>query len=96
MKYIEYISTGKGYLAITMFDEYILMDLKERAIKKRGKGNRDKNRVEKLKWTHIIDRENDCLAVALGKGYNYINVDQSRLGKPNLHFKSMDLFKDPK
>lgn len=96
MKYIEYIHASKGYLAITLYDEYILMDLRARAIKKRGKGNKDKNRVEKLKWAHIIDRENDCLAVVLGKGYNHLVSEQSRVGKPNLHFKSMELFKESK
>ena len=79
-----------------MYDEYILMDLKAKAIKKRGKGNKDKNRVEKLKWTHIIDRENDYLAVVLSKGYNHLINEQSRLGKPNLHFKTMELNKELK
>lgn len=93
MKYIEYLNADRGYLAITFYDEYIIMDLKNKNIKKRGKGNKDKNRVEKLKWAHIIDREGDWLAIVLGKGYNHLNSEQSRKGKPNLHFKSMDLYK---
>jgi hypothetical protein len=56
MRYIEYLHADKGYLAITFYDEYILMDLKNKIIRKRGKGNKDKNRIEKLKWAHIIDR----------------------------------------
>jgi hypothetical protein len=55
-RFIEYLHAAKGYLAITLYDEYIVMDLKSKVVKKRGKGNKDKNRVEKLKWTHIIDR----------------------------------------
>lgn len=56
MRYIECLNADKGYLAITLYDEYILMDLKNKIIRKRGKGNKDKNRIEKLKWAHIVDR----------------------------------------
>lgn len=92
--FIECLSAGKGYLGISYSEEYILFDLETKKIQKRGKGQRANNKVEKLRWIKIIDRHQFFLAHLLIKGYNHHNPQQSKMGKPNLHFKTQDLKKN--
>jgi hypothetical protein len=35
---------------------YIILSLKEKTIIKRGIGNKDRSKVEKLKWTLVVDK----------------------------------------
>jgi len=42
----------------------------------------------------IIDRHHVFLAFLLIKGYNHQNQAQSKLGKPNIHFKTQDTTKN--
>ena len=43
--FIECISAGKGYLAIGYTGEYILFDLENKKIQKRGKGKNKENQI---------------------------------------------------
>jgi hypothetical protein len=88
---IECISAGKGFLLIATCEEYILFNLGEKAIVKRGRGSKEKNRIEKLKWIEVLDRQESCLAFLMVKGFNHLNEEQSKVGKPNLHFKTVEL-----
>jgi hypothetical protein len=47
-----------------------------------------------MKWGQVLDREGEFLAIMLAKGFNHHNEAESKLGKPNLHFKSFDLQKE--
>ena len=49
--------------------------------------------MEKLKWIEVLDLEKDSMGFLLAKGYNHFNEQQSKMGKPNLHFKVTDLKK---
>ena len=39
----------------------------------------------------MLDREDEIINIALAKGFNYLNEGQSRMGKPNIHLKYVDL-----
>ena len=43
-----------------------------------------------------MDRNTDQVATFIVKGYNHINQAQSKIGKPNIHFKTIDLVKKEK
>ena len=43
--FIEGISAGKGYLAISYSEEYVMFDLETKKIQKRGKGNKAQNKI---------------------------------------------------
>lgn len=42
-----------------------------------------------IKWTQVIDHMDNLLGIVLVKGYNYSNSSQSRIGNPNIHFKTI-------
>jgi hypothetical protein len=78
---------GKGLLLVTTPKEQVVYDLVEQAIRKRMKGNN----ISMLKWGQIIDRKNSIATIFLARGYNHFNQAQSKEGKPNVHFKNIEL-----
>lgn len=83
---IEHMQARKGLLVLVSCKEYVLVDLTTREVKKRGKSVT----LDKLKWTQVVDRENTTVCILLLKGYNHYNPEQSKMGRPNLHFKVFD------
>ncbi len=84
---IEHIHTAKGLLLITSCREQITYDLTEQAIRRRVKGNN----IVMLKWGEIMERTGNVTSVFMAKGYNHMNSQQSKMGKPNVHFKLLEL-----
>lgn len=74
-------------LLITTSKEHIVYDLIEKTIRKRAKGTN----ISMLKWGQIIDRKDNYISFFIAKGYNHFNQEQSKLGKPNIHFKVLEL-----
>ena len=70
-------------MLILLSKEYSVFDIKERKIRKRGRGED----INRLKWGIIIQREESKVIIGLARGYNHLNSEQSREGKPTLHLK---------
>jgi hypothetical protein len=66
--------------------EYIFYDLKERTVKKRGKGTS----IACMKWGEVMDYTDRFISVILIKGFNHLIPTQSKGNKPNIHFKNID------
>lgn len=62
------------------------MNLQDKLIWKRGRGV-DSKAVQRLKWARILNRKDNKVSFVIAKGYNHHNEAQSRVGKPNIHFK---------
>lgn len=88
---IEGLSAAKGFLGIATCEEYVLFDLVTRVAMKRGKGTKESNRIDKLKWIEVLDRSDSYLAYVVIKGYNHLSQKQSKMGKPNVHFKTSSI-----
>lgn len=82
---IENLHASKGFLLITACKEHIIYDLEDFTIRKRAKGSQ----VLMLKWGQIIDRKGNWVSMFLAKGYNHFNEAQSKMGKPNIHFRTL-------
>lgn len=93
--HIEYIHANKGLLIVTSCEEYIIIDLKDKVIVKRGKGSKTDNKVDRLRWVVIVDldAQEKFVTVGVGKGYNHHNSKQTKEGKPNLHFRTFPVCK---
>lgn len=78
---------GKGLLLVTTSKEQVVYDLVEQSIRKRMKGTN----ISMLKWGQLIDRKGSIATIFLARGYNHFNEAQSKLGKPNVHFKNIEL-----
>lgn len=86
---IEYIHANKGYILIITSQLYYLFDIDERRVKKVGSGKG----IKMMKWGLILDRQQTVFLNCFAKGYNHFNNEESRTGKPTLHFKITDLKK---
>lgn len=84
---IEHMHARRGILVLVSCKEYTLLDLSTREIKKRGKSPQ----LDMLKWTQVVDRDDPLVCIILLKGYNHYNSEQSKMGKPNVHFKVTDM-----
>ena len=62
--------------------EYLMFDIKERKSRKRAS-----DKTSQLRWSCMLDQEDNRALVALARGFNHCNKEQSREGKPTLHFK---------
>lgn len=83
---IEYLSARKGIVCVVTSKEYIFYDLKERAVKRRGRGNS----ITCMKWGEVMDYTEKYISVILIKGFNHLILTQSKGNKPNIHFKNID------
>jgi hypothetical protein len=83
---IEYLSARKGIACVVTSKEYIFYDLRERAVKRRGKGTS----ISCMKWGEVMDYTEKYISVILIKGYNHLISSQSKPNKPNIHFKNID------
>ncbi len=63
---------------------------------RRGRGTKPENKVEKMKWSLILDSHKSYLHILAAKGYNHVNESQSKENRPNLHFKLINLDKNAK
>ncbi len=83
---IECIHAARGGCIIATCKEYIFFNLNSRKIEKRGKSSN----LDRLKWVLITDSQDKLYCIVLVRGYNFHNPSQSKLGKPNIHFKTID------
>lgn len=92
INHIEDIDANRGLLLVTTCHEYLIFSLVDLVVKKRSgefKKN-SKNPVEKLRWATIIEKEKDTATIMIAKGFNHHNEEQSKVGKPTLHFKQVE------
>lgn len=40
-----------------------------------------------MSWSLVLEKENENMTYILSKGFNHRIPEQSKLGKPNLHFR---------
>jgi hypothetical protein len=92
INHIEDIDANRGLLLVTTCQEYLIFSLVDLTVKKRnGESKKNsKNPVEKLRWGTIIEKEKESATIMIAKGFNHHNEEQSKVGKPNLHFKQVE------